>query len=655
MSVDLIIANGRTTTVYIWQDGSDYKFKYNLDGTENLMGFPCYIQNTVSGDATYNLKLYLTSDITFTNANQYFICGTNNIELIGNRKIITVSSVTNYPGLVENGVSGTFGKNLIVLRYIKLIGVSSTLSSGAGWICQDYFGNGATSNYVFDCSSDAPISSNSGGIVGRNCGDNSGEVSIQRCYSLGSIGSSAGGICAAGGTLSVVSIYNCYSEGPMGLGAGGILAASSGGTVTIINCYSRGNIGTSGGGICGSSAGGTITINGSYSSGSIATLAGGIFGPGATGTIAANECYTCGGAVLGATNTGGIYANSSNDDLYGGANYSELNHSSSGWSDTNARNTLDEPPAVGDLWGFTWCHTADNQPFVFSLFGLIPYSEVLDTYYDETVRRGSSSSASILAPGYTYYILAAVDDDDNIIPIPTGITINSSTGAISVANDTLVGTYRLKIHNSINPYDSTEFVITVDLVCYCAGTQVLIGEPSIEILDDADGESSGTDEIQQQVKTKTRLLARYVDIASLRPGMLVKTRRHGYLPIESIGVKTIRTGEHPKTTIFRLPPCREGQTELTATGSHSILLPSRPKLSGNGNYKIQKHKLDGCLRVLAMDWPHAKKIEPGVVTQIYHLVLAGSQNRYAIWVNGGWLSETTSREHFKQYRFTSLI
>jgi hypothetical protein len=653
-----ISANGTTTTVYIWQDGSNYKFKYNIDGAENMISFPCHIQNTnTGGDATYNLKLYLTSDITFTDTSHFFICDTANIEFNGNRKTITISGVTNYPGLVENGVSGTAGKSLVVLRYIKLIGVSSTLSSGSGWIGQDYFGNGVSDVYITNCSSDAPISSNSGGIVGRNCGDNSGEVLISGCYSLGNIGASAGGICAAGGTLSGIGISNCYSEGPMGLGAGGILAASSGGTITINNCYSRGDIGTSGGGICGSSAGGTITINGSYSSGNIGTLAGGIFGAGASGTIAANECYTCGASALGATNTGGIYSNSSNDNLYGGANYSELNHSSSGWSDTNARNTLDEPPAVGDLWGITWCHTANNQPYVFSRFGLTPYSTSLTISYSETVRRGSSSAASILAPGYTYYILAVFNEDEELIPIPAGITINSSTGSVSVANNTPIGTYTLEIHNSINPYDSTEFEIIVDLVCYGVGTQVLIGEPSIEILDDIEV-STGSDEIQlaeTNITRKTKIVSRYTDIASLRPGMLVKTLRHGYLPIESVGVKTIRTGEHPKTTIFRLPPCQEGQTELTVTGAHSILLPpSRPKLE-YGNYKIQKHKLDGCRRVLAMDWPHAKKLDAGVVTQIYHLVLAGSQHRYAIWVNGGWLSETTSREHFKQYRFTSLI
>lgn len=655
MSTDLIIANGTTTTVYIRQDGSDYKFKYNLDGAENIMSFPCHIQNTnTGGDAMYNLKLYLTSDITFTDPNNYFICDTNNIEIIGNRKTITISGVTNYPGLVENGVSGTAGKSLVVLRYIKLLATASTLSSGAGWICQDYFGNGALSNNVFYCSSDAPISSNSGGIVGQNAGDNSGSVGISWCYSLGSIGSSAGGICAAGGTLSVVDISYCYSEGTMSAGAGGILAASSGGTIIINDCYSRGDIGTSGGGICGSLAGGTITVNCSYSAGSIGTLAGGIFGAGPSGTIAANECYTCGGAAPIATNTGGIYANNSNDDLYGAANYSELNNGSSGWSDTNARNTLNDPPATGNLWGFTWCQVANNEPYVFSSFGLTPYATELDRFYSETVMRGSSSTASILAPGYTYYLLAATDDDDNIIPIPAGITINSSTGAISVGNDTPAGTYRLRIHNSINPYDSTTFEITVDLVCYGTGTLVLIGE--ITNLRETEFNQELDDKLQSEHQHHTKIISRYADISTLRPGMLVKTRRHGYLPIESVGVKTIRTGEHPKTRMFKLPSQNEGQTELLVTGGHSILLADKLKnRTTTGQYKIQPHKLDGCRRVLAMNWPDAEPSPAGMLTRIYHLVLAGPQHRYAIWVNGGWLSESTSRVHFKQYRFTPII
>ena len=72
-------------------------------------------------------------------------------------------------------------------------------------------------------------------------------------------------------------------------------------------------------------------------------------------------------------------------------------------------------------------------------------------------------------------------------------------------------------------------------------------------------------------------------------------------------------------------------------------------------YIRQDGKLDGCRRVLAMNWPDAEPSPAGMLTRIYHLVLAGSQHRYAIWVNGDWLSESTSRVHFKQYRFTPII
>ncbi len=656
-----ILANGATEAIYIFQDGSDIKYKINIDGTPSNVPFTCTITNTNSGiNPEDRLYVYIETDITITDPNQFFIAGSANIEFNGKRNSITVSNVSNYPGFIENGRSGLTGQFLVIARYIRIIGDNSTLLSSSGWVCQDYFANGITSNYIFACSSNAPISNNSGGILGNNAGINSGDVFVSECYSLGAIGSSAGGICAAGGSDSTVVIRACYSEGTIGAGAGGILAASSEGTITIANCYSRGNIGNGGGGICGSTTGGSVSVSNCYSSGSIGTLSGGIFGVGITGSASASHCYSCG--TGSAVSSGGIYANSNNDNLLGANNYSELNSGTPGtWSDTHANNNiLQDVPITGRLLGGKWSRLSavnNTIPYEFNRFGLSPYTNNVQSYYETTVQQGQTTSASLLSPGYAYSIVEVYDDNEDIVVDFSGLSINSSTGAITVSRSFAAGYYEIIIRDAINPYDITPLQLTIDLICYGAGTQVLIRESVIlptNIIDISDSDSEYNDRIIE--KYEEMYVDKYVDIAKLRSGMLVKTLRHGYLPIESVGVKTIRTGHQPSTTLYKLSadPEKGRHRELQVTGSHSILIRDRQEIPSPGA-RISPHKIDCCRRILAKNWPGAKPMPAGELTRIYHLVLAGAKSRYAIWVNGGWLSETTSRESFKKYRFTPIL
>jgi len=647
-----------STDVNIYQESGNWYYIIGTATPEPITTFPIVVVNPNIGLA--NLEVSITTDIIITADDQYLEQGSEAISFSAFRKTITVDGVPNYPGFIRNGSLLANGFNR---SNVSNIGVSpaggSTLATGAGWVCQEYFGKGATSCFITNCWSSGDIPANCGGIVGRNCAILAGsDCYISQCHSLGDIGTNSGGIC--GTTIGNIIIVSCYSSGDItGTAAGGILGADSNIISTAPNfridsCYSSGDIlGVSAGGIVGKNAGANIRVINSYSTGAISLTGGGIFGEDFNVGVLANNCYTSG---TGNGGQGGIFSKSSDDNLQGANNYSEYNNGGTAWTDANARIHLLDAPSAGFRIGDIWCSITANTPYEFNGFGYSPYDVNPQSNYDETIRQGANSVPGLLT-GYTYSILAVKNVDDEEIPTPSGLTINSSTGIISVGRAVPVGEYTLYIRDSINPYDITQFLLTVDLFCYGPGTQILIGIPSTatEPNDDKSDLEPGFTDTDISTTIKPKIISRYADIASLRPGMLVKTRRHGYLPIEAIGVKTIRTGGHPKTRMFKLPAQHADQTELLVTGGHSILLTDKHKLGTSGEQpKIQQHKLDGCRRVLAMDWPGAKPSPARMLTPIYHLVLAGPLHRYAIWVNGGWLSESTSREHFKQYRFTPL-
>lgn len=633
----------------ISQTGDDV-WHYELGGsgdTGDINAFPVLILNMSSSD-TIPVNVYFTSDITIRNLNQYFDLFNDGIAFYGQRNKIIVDNVSNYPGLVKNGSSTENGKSRVYVEYIGITCINgSTLATGAGWLAQEYFGKSSTYNYVTDCWSDGDISAGgSGGIVGSSI--NPSDLSIIRCYSLGSIGTGSGGICGST-TGGLIIISECYSTGIIGTDAGGILAKDSSGTVTIQKCYSRGVIGTNAGGIVGSNSGEVIAVNNCYSSGQIGVNAGGIFSTGSFIVSRAMNCYTCG---FGTDPTsGGIYDNNSNDNITATNNYSERNNGNSGnWSRINATNSLTGTPNSGSLYGSIWCCPIINAQFEIKTIGLSPYTSEITNNYSETILQGGQSSPSLLPSGYTYAILAVLNPvNDTEIPIPSGININASTGVISVGSSVPIGNYLLIIRDFINPYNISELELNVSLVCYGPGTKVLVGEP-------ISTNNIGSSQAKQQQQT---INEKYIDITELRPGMLVKTYRNGYLPIAKVGEKTIRTGTKPHTTLFHIPTYdgHPSNSELTVTGGHSILMPNdilkQVPIAMHQQFKYYNRRMliSGCPRILAMNWPGAIPVPAGTITKIYHIVLDGPLTNYGIWVNGGWLSETIEMKLFQQFGF----
>jgi len=274
---------------------------------------------TVNGGSVGNpVIISFSENITLNNVSKYFNTGSPYITYDGTGKTITISNVSNYLGLINNGTSSIIGySNIIVKNINSAISGSSTLASSGGYICQKYFGKGANNILVDNCINSGAINGNfSGGIGGEYVGIN-GTIIISNCSNSGLISVGRGGICAKFlGQSGNATILNCSNSGAIsGVISGGITGSNAGylnGIVSITNCSNSGVIsGSSAGGITGNSAGntnGSVSITNCTNSGVISGgSAGGINGSNAgsnNGSVSITNCSN-NGAINGSS-AGGI-------------------------------------------------------------------------------------------------------------------------------------------------------------------------------------------------------------------------------------------------------------------------------------------------------------------------------------------------------------
>lgn len=470
------------TDIYIHEVNGT--ISYSTDKSNWIgINFPCTIVNNTVSTTTFVKVLF--DDITISNDNQYFICGSNYIQFgsktlnsNGKRPVITVN--TNYGGLINNGLTGNAnGKNFIYIFNLFVNGiVNGTIKETTfegGWITRKYF-NGNNIK-IINCSSNGNIQQFGGGILSyRN--KFSGEVI--GCSSSGEIISEGGGITGHMGYSSYtqnLSISFCFSSGNINNRSGGILGlgVSYGSQITINNCYSIGEI-FHGNGIGGEKFG-TRYINNCYTIGTIGVLSGGI------GDGYNNNCYTtgsiAGGGVASQYNTPkemkNIYvAGQLSDPLIGegffigkdaGGEfpncYSEAYNNSAGWNDLHAKSVLigvatTVVPTDTDIWVSS--NTNTNTPFHFAYMGYTPYSTEIINDNNELVRTFSYSikqgekTKPALISSRSYTILGISGENTN--PYDS-ITINDITGEISTTSSTFPGTYTIYISSK----DETETTI----------------------------------------------------------------------------------------------------------------------------------------------------------------------------------------------------
>jgi hypothetical protein len=381
------------TTVYIRQAAVGEPLYYSIDMVSWTEMF-LYITEFINSDQPLGLlTIEFITDITIDGtvgggANGYFICGSNGIQFgsrtlkpDGTRPIITISGITDYPGLIQNGNSGGNGYGDVYAMNLEIrASGGSTLADGGGWVAQAYFGKGTAASSAIllnchstgdtgagcggivgqyagpvkcvSCSSSGIIGQAGGGIIGADSPSTAGALSCESCWSTGVIGAYGGGI--AGQSTGAANFVNCYSTGNMNQNAGGISGRYSGSSSghAISDCYSRGTIGDYGGGIIGSECG-VVGITNCYSVSAIPASGGGILGNqgGNTTNKTVSNCY-----VVGATShVNGGYIIPGYSDLTGSVNVVDGtivlsgNAASTGWSNTTANTALTGTTYRGEM------------------------------------------------------------------------------------------------------------------------------------------------------------------------------------------------------------------------------------------------------------------------------------------------------------------
>ena len=502
------------TTVYLRQTavGQAVSFSTDLNSWSNVV-WPFTFVNTNTGSDVIRVifTTNITIDSTIGDVNGYFVCGSDGIQFgttvlvpDGSRSVVTINGVTNYPGLINNGASGSNGYNTVYLMNLEVRASGGTvLANDGGWLGHAYFGKGTTtaSNIVLNCHSTGNTTDYCGGIIGRYAGP----LKISHCSSSGTIGLYGGGIVGthSPSTSGVLTCESCWSSGNIDQYGGGITGMFTA-IATVVNCYSTGIIGNHGGGICGSSSGGNngtnmLTVSECYSTGVIGDGGGGIIGR-SSGVLVVSNCYSLGyinsGAsgilgnlagnntnktvsscyVAGAMDAAGGYVMPGYTDLTGNVtvvsgvvtllnNFAEASVSSSGWTTSRANNVLQGVPAsASSPIGVKWVYTGTNTPYEILAMGFTPYTRTVVAgsppamirSFDSSVVAGKSSDPAIIS-GRSYSILRITGGTYDAYGT---ITMNATTGSISTTKNTIPGEYTITVRNN-GSYHITTYTLTV--------------------------------------------------------------------------------------------------------------------------------------------------------------------------------------------------
>lgn len=139
----------------------------------------------------------------------------------------------------------------------------------------------------------------------------------------------------------------------------------------------------------------------------------------------------------------------------------------------------------------------------------------------------------------------------------------------------------------------------------------------------------------------------YVPIQELTVGMLVKTYKHGYLPLKYLlERKNTVMGIDRFNSMYLIKKFGSMTHDLYVTGKHNILVDSiNDKYKTKYNFYNGLNKsIDDKLCLYCCHYKRAMRIKTPEYYDIYHLILDGPNERYGIYVNGGFLSESTSEK-----------
>ena len=139
-----IIQGDADSTIYIRQNSNTQPIQYRNNNSDwiDITKWPVTVINNNPQLGNGNLIINFTTDLTFTSSDQYFICGSHNIQFgltslkdDGTIPIIDISCNIGYPGLISNN---NYYSNILIYN-LSINGSNSILNDSAGWFCQNNY------------------------------------------------------------------------------------------------------------------------------------------------------------------------------------------------------------------------------------------------------------------------------------------------------------------------------------------------------------------------------------------------------------------------------------------------------------------------------------------------------------------------------------
>ena len=156
------------------------------------------------------------------------------------------------------------------------------------------------------------------------------------------------------------------------------------------------------------------------------------------------------------------------------------------------------------------------------------------------------------------------------------------------------------------------------------------------------------------VLTKIHDIEQYIKIQDLMPGNLIKTYKHGFKPLKYLLNTSVMTLDNELNSMYviKKDSTNNLNSDLIVSGGHYVLVDDIDKSIIEKRPKFYKNtiKIDDKKCMLVCDSKEAQRLEENKLYEIYHIILEGENERYGIYVNGGFLSESTSEKVLRKFK-----
>ena len=323
---------------------------------------------------------------------------------------------------------------------------------------------------------------------------------------------------------------------------------------------------------------------------------------------------------------------------------------------------------LGAFYGCTALTTVTIPDSVTTIgIATLHLSGVTTLYMTSNNGLGLSAGSNIIGEG----TLDGIEYGDTVTVYYTNVPPVFDSSPSTTANEDIEYTYTIVVGYMNGVVNATvEATTKPSWLSFNGTTKVLSGTPSNDDVGDHSIELTASDATVGQTATQsftitvsqpicfnkgTKILClkdgkeQYVCVENLSKGVMVKTYKHGFQPINDMRKGTYKLNQPVDMGMYRMKKQDHMIADLEMTGLHCLLIDTKDAkykqdIKNQGGLKNPKFFVDDKFRLRAKECIDFKQMECTSYS-IYTFSLEGKE-QYGIWANGA-LVETTSNRILK--------